>query len=166
MAFEIYTVSRAQRKIGQVGQIGLSPAPGRDGCFASDMRLITAWKPNLVISMTEASEVAAVGAGPLADALAAQGIGWVHFPVQDFGVPMPHQAVEWSDASAQAHHVMARGGRVLVHCRGGCGRSSMVVLRLLVEAGEPPEIALARLRAVRRCAVETAAQMAWALGEA
>ena len=51
---------------------------------------------------------------------------------------------------------------MLVHCRGGCGRSGMAVLRLMVEAGEAPEEALARLRAVRPCAVETEAQMDWA----
>ena len=40
----------------------------------------------------------------------------------------------------------------------------MVVLRLMMECGERPAAALARLRAVRPCAVETQAQMAWAYG--
>ena len=55
------------------------------------------------------------------------------------------------------------GGRVLVHCRGGCGRSGMVALRLMIEAGEAPDEALSRLRSVRPCAVETKAQMGWAM---
>ncbi len=38
----------------------------------------------------------------------------------------------------------------------------MAVLRLMVEAGEDPDAALARLRAVRPCAVETGAQLTWA----
>jgi hypothetical protein len=38
----------------------------------------------------------------------------------------------------------------------------MAVLRLMVEMGEDPEEALARLRAVRPCAVETEVQKAWA----
>ncbi|MBR9844091.1 MAG: protein phosphatase, partial [Rhodobacteraceae bacterium] len=49
-----------------------------------------------------------------------------------------------------------------VHCFGGCGRSGMAIMRLLVEMGEEPEAALARLRAVRPCAVETEAQRLWA----
>ncbi|MDH5531227.1 MAG: protein phosphatase, partial [Paracoccaceae bacterium] len=44
----------------------------------------------------------------------------------------------------------------------GCGRSGMAVLRLMVEAGEPVDVALIRLRKVRPCAVETDAQLAWA----
>lgn len=38
----------------------------------------------------------------------------------------------------------------------------MAVLRLMVEMDEAPEAALARLRAVRPCAVETVAQHDWA----
>jgi hypothetical protein len=38
----------------------------------------------------------------------------------------------------------------------------MAVLRLMIEAGEEPGEALARLRAVRACAVETDAQLEWA----
>jgi protein-tyrosine phosphatase len=55
------------------------------------------------------------------------------------------------------------GGRVLVHCFGGCGRSGMAALRLMVAAGEGPESALHRLRASRACAVETEAQRLWAV---
>jgi len=55
------------------------------------------------------------------------------------------------------------GGSVLVHCKGGCGRSGMAALRLMVEAGEDPHLAFARLRDVRPCAVETEAQLAWAV---
>ena len=39
----------------------------------------------------------------------------------------------------------------------------MAALRLMVEAGEDGVAALARLREMRPCAVETEAQMAWAL---
>ena len=67
-------------------------------------------------------------------------------------------------AALDAAHlaVVAGGGRVLFHCLGGCGRSGMAVLRLLVEMGEAPEAALERLRRVRPCAVETGDQCDWA----
>ncbi|MGB3280173.1 MAG: protein-tyrosine phosphatase family protein, partial [Pseudorhodobacter sp.] len=58
--------------------------------------------------------------------------------------------------------ILARGGRLMVHCRGGCGRTGMIALRLMVDTGEEPGAALARLRAVRPCAVETDAQEVWA----
>ena len=69
----------------------------------------------------------------------------------------------WRALGANARRALAGGGRVLIHCRAGCGRSGMAALRLMIECGEAPDEALARLRAVRPCAVETGAQMAWAM---
>ncbi|WP_083445084.1 protein-tyrosine phosphatase family protein [Pseudorhodobacter aquimaris] len=90
-------------------------------------------------------------------ALARAAIAQRHFPIADYGVP----AGEWAALAHDLHRVLAQGGRVIIHCRAGCGRTGMIALRLMMEAGEPD--ALARLRAVRPCAVETDAQMAWAL---
>ena len=58
-------------------------------------------------------------------------------------------------ASNAALSALQGKGRVLIHCMGGCGRSGMAALRLMIEAGEAPGAALERLRAVRPCAVET-----------
>jgi hypothetical protein len=41
----------------------------------------------------------------------------------------------------------------------------MAALRLMIKAGEDPDAALKRLRAVRACAVETDAQLLWARQE-
>ena len=80
---------------------------------------------------------------------------------QTLGRP-PICAALWPELSALAHDELAQGGRVLAHCFGGCGRSGMVLMRLMVEAGEDADPALARLRDVRSCAVEAKAQRIWA----
>ncbi|WP_243611352.1 protein phosphatase [Shimia aestuarii] len=144
------------------GRIGICPAPGRFGDYASDFKEILAWGPRLVLSMTETPELGRVGAAGFADDLAMAGIGRIHLPIRDFGAPMGRTACLWPESAGRARAVLAQGGGVLVHCFGGCGRSGMAVMRLLVEMGEEPEAALARLRAVRPCAVETEAQADWA----
>lgn len=60
---------------------------------------------------------------------------------------------------------LARGERIALHCLGGCGRSGMIALRLMVLSGEAAGRALERLRAARPCAVETEAQRVWASRE-
>lgn len=145
------------------GTLALSPLPGRGGDFTGDLARLCDWRPDLVISLTGGAEMAARGADGLGAALAARGIGWRHLPVTDFGVPGPDSAAAWPALAAEALAVLAAGGRVLVHCHGGCGRSGMVALRLMIGTGEGAEAALARLRAVRPCAVETGAQMEWAM---
>lgn len=146
------------------GRIGICPMPGRYGAYGLDMAAVQAWKPDLVLSMVESQELAKAGATNLATDLAKFGCGWSHLPIADFATPTGSTLLSWPAASAQVRGIVATGGRVLVHCYGGCGRSGMAIVRILVDMGEPPELALGRLRAVRACAVETEAQMDWAKG--
>lgn len=144
------------------GTLALCPMPGRGGDYPGDLAKIVAWHPDLVLTLTSKLELASKGAATLAADLAAQGIAWHHLPIPDFGTPKADTAALWPGTSAEARARLAGGGRVLVHCIGGCGRSGMIALRLLTEAGEHPDAALTRLRAARPCAIETKAQHRWA----
>ena len=124
-----------------------------------DLARLIKWRPALVISMTPLAELVQ----DLPCDLAAAGVAWLHLPVADFGVPEAATGLLWPKAQSAALDHLRAGNRVLVHCHGGCGRSGMACLRLMIAAGERADTALARLRAVRSCAVETRAQMAWAL---
>jgi len=145
------------------GGLGLCAVPGGAGDYAGDLALLRRWRPDLVLSMTEPVELAMAGAAGLAADLRALGIGWRSLPIRDFAAPDPTAEAQWPAISEVAGKLLARGGRMLVHCRGGCGRSGMAALRLMVEQGEPAAHSLARLRHVRPCAVETDAQRQWAI---
>jgi protein-tyrosine phosphatase len=146
------------------GHIGICPMPGRGGAYAQDLAALLHWAPKLVVTMTPSAELVAGGAASLPEDLARQGISWAHLPVTDFDVPGAETAALWPETRARVRAVLDRGARVLVHCMGGCGRSGMAILRLMVESGEDPPAALVRLRAVRPCAVETEPQHRWATG--
>lgn len=141
-------------------QRGICPMPGRTGDYAGDLAVLLAWSPRLVVTLAETGELAARGAASLPADLAAAGVEWLHLPIPDFGTPPRALRDSWPKVSAQLH----RADRMVVHCMGGCGRSGMILLRLMVEDGEAPDAALARLRSARACAVETKAQMRWAIG--
>jgi len=159
-AFGIYPVT-----VG-AGQIALSPVPGRSGSYEADLTEVLLWQPSMVLTMTTQAELDRMAAGGLGDDLAAVGIAWWHVPVVDFGAPDSIVRAQWACLSADAANVLDGGGKILIHCFGGCGRSGMAALRLMVEAGEDPQAAFARLRAVRPCAVEKDSQMAWAFSGA
>ncbi|MEM7189160.1 MAG: protein-tyrosine phosphatase family protein [Pseudomonadota bacterium] len=148
------------------GLIGVSPIPGGNGSYEDDLRAIHGWGANVVLSMTTTRELEGVGAGDIAAHMEALKIDWHHLPISDFGAPSPDVQRLWTGASAAAHAALDSGGRVLTHCRAGCGRSGMAALRLLVERGESPRAALTRLRTIRPCAVETDGQFLWAAAAA
>lgn len=144
------------------GILALAPLPGRGGHYREDLAHLRDWQPALVISMATALEMAAHGASALGSDIQDMGTRWVQVPVPDMGIPGPEAEDAWHRASNSALSALQGGGRVLIHCLGGCGRSGMAALRLMVEAGEDSTAALVRLRAVRPCAVETDAQLCWA----
>ncbi len=139
---------------------GICPMPGRLGDYAGDLAALLAWSPGLVVTLAETDELAARGAANLPTDLAAAGVDWLHLPIPDFGTPPRALRENWPALSAR----LLATDRMVVHCMGGCGRSGMMLLRLMVDAGEVADIALSRLRAARPCAVETKAQMRWAMG--
>lgn len=141
------------------GVLGICPLPGRFRDYGTDLAAVLDWRPNAVLTMTTAPEMARHGAERLGQDLSVRGVAWHCLPVEDFGVPSGAVAAAWPELGP----LLAGGGRVLAHCYGGCGRSGMALLRLMVAAGEPGPQALARLRAVRPCAVETDAQRDWAV---
>lgn len=145
------------------GRVGICPLPGRFGDLQSDMRAIAEWAPEIVVSMTMQEEMDRSGAGDLGNRLSDLSIDWFYLPIRDYGGPSGAARKAWPTISARLHEVLDRGGAVLLHCRGGYGRSGMVALRVLVERGEDAENALARLRAVRPGAVEAPSQFAWAV---
>ncbi|WP_300546787.1 protein-tyrosine phosphatase family protein [Roseovarius sp.] len=144
------------------GTLALAPLPGGAGSYASDLEHLHDWRPALVISMTTLAEMTASGAANLGADLQDSGTRWAHVPVTDYGVPDPEVSEAWEFVARAALLALQGGGRVLIHCRGGCGRSGMAALRLMIESGEAPGAALGRLRGVRPCAVETEAQLLWA----
>ena len=156
MSFAIATLSAG------AGEFGICPAPGRFGDYAQDFDKIVAFSPGMLVTMTENQELYRVGATRLPDDARALGIAWLHLPIRDFGAPTEGKLAAWPAASTAIRAELNMGGRVLVHCMGGCGRSGMTILRILCEQGEAPDIALRRLRSVRPCAVETDAQFLWA----
>lgn len=138
------------------GTLAICPLPAS----TRDRAAVAAFAPDLVVTMTRESEMEDLGAADWPNWLRAHHIPWHPFPIEDFGIPPA--GADWESLSKAAADIFENGGTVLIHCRGGLGRSGMVALRLMIEAGEDPDEAFARLRAARPGAVETEAQLAWA----
>lgn len=143
------------------GRIGLCPLPGSSGSLDADLEIVRQWMPAIVVSLTEQSEMVAIGSGELGSDLIASGIDWVHFPVRNYQTPGSGH-IPWPELSKRLHLLLDEGRGVLLHCRYGQGRAGTIALRLLVERGEDETATLLRLRAAREKAIETEEQLDWA----
>jgi protein-tyrosine phosphatase len=145
------------------GKVGIAPLPGRAGDLAADIEEIRRWQAQHVVSLVQTPELQQFQVGNIGYAMGTQAITWRHLPVADFGVPDQQATAEWAQISETLHAALSARENVLLHCMGGKGRSGMIALRLMIERGEDPSRALARIRAVRPGAVETEAQWQWAI---
>jgi len=150
--FQIYQVSGYSK-----GQLGLCKQPRSD----ADFKAIEAWQPDMVVTLTEAAEFPAIQPS-LPQRFSNAQYDWLHLPVVDFNVPGAQGNQVWRPALTRMKAVLDQNGKVLLHCRGGRGRSGMALLKLLILQGEDAKVALARIRKIRAGAVETDAQFHWA----
>lgn len=79
----------------------------------------------------------------------------LHLPVPDYLPPTREQIDEGCAAIAAE---LAAGGRVLVHCQAGLGRTGTLLACYLVSGGRPADEAIREVRRVRPGSIETAAQ--------
>ena len=144
------------------GLIGITHQPGSGGgSLAADLARIDAWRPDSVVSLVEAPGDVRPG---FAAAPGRRSADRHHLPIVDMQVPDAAFERDWTYHGHVLRRRLQAGGRVLVHCRAGLGRSGMIAARLLVELGAAPEEAMAAVRAARPGAIETPAQEAHVRG--
>jgi ADP-ribosyl-[dinitrogen reductase] hydrolase len=134
------------------GAIGFARCPVEE-----DLDAMRAWAPDAVLTLLEH--------GPRADAVgrlaALLGVPWHHLPIIDYATPDAGFEAAWQATGATLRGKLRQGGRLLLHCAGGLGRSGTIAARLLVELNEAaPEAAILAVRAARPGAIETPAQAA------
>jgi ADP-ribosylglycohydrolase len=150
------------------GLIGMTLCPGRrdDLSVAGpwrrdldvDLDVIADWQPELVITLVEPWEFALLGVPEFSRAAKAHFTAWCHLPIVDGGVPDAAFERDWQIVGAEVRAALRSGGRVVLHCRAGLGRTGMIAARLLVEMGATPPDAITMVRRGRSRRIETDAQ--------
>lgn len=123
-----------------------------------DIIAIKEWGAVSLVTLMELQELSLFGVPGLGDAARRAGLNWLHLPIRDGEVPDTRFDKLWPDVAASLLRELGAGQRVVIHCRGGLGRTGLVSGMLLVELGEIPGKALYRVRKSRPGAVETTEQ--------
>ncbi len=147
------------------GRIGMTLCPGKklseghSGAWDRDLRIdieaIVKWGADAVVTLIEEQDFSLLKVPKLGEAVEGAGMQWHHLPIPDVSVPGDLFENLWVYSGHRLRQMLASGRKVLLHCRGGLGRSGMIAARLLVEMGENPADAMRRVRAARPGAIET-----------
>lgn len=150
------------------GRIGMTFCPGKhdntamtgpwDRDLLSDLSVIFTWGARALVTLMEDHELANLGVPDIGEKTESMGMDWYHLPIRDVSIPGPDFESAWVAAGRALRQKMRDGVRIVIHCRGGLGRTGMIAARLLIELGETPDGALQRVRAARPGAMETLEQ--------
>lgn len=144
------------------GEIGMIPCPGAPAhdprALRRDLEAIRDWGATALVSLITARERTPRGPADIEDVARSLGLAWLGLPIDDMYPPDAAFEELWQDAGPALRARLRSGERIVVHCRGGLGRTGTVAARLLVELGIEPAEAIARVRAARPGAIETSAQ--------
>jgi ADP-ribosyl-[dinitrogen reductase] hydrolase len=146
------------------GEIGMTICPGKkqigaisgdwDRDLAEDLDVIARWGASAVVSVILAKELRELKVHDLGDEVIARKMSWYHLPVPDGGVPDFRFEEIWVQIGSELRGALRAGKKILIHCKGGLGRTGTVAARLMVELGEAPDDAIRKVREARRGAIE------------
>ncbi len=124
----------------------------------ADLAEIKRWGAVSVVTLIEDFEFRRLAVRPLGASVEALGMRWHHLPIQDQWTPDWTFEALWDTAGTEVRATLRDGGKVLIHCRHGHGRTGMLAARLLIEFGDDAETAIRKVRAVRPKCIGTGEQ--------
>ena len=155
--------------LGTPGRLGITFAPGmRAGSLggwwerelATDMRrLEEEFEAHVLVSLMESHEYHGYRIPELLERPSIGGVEILRFAIKDMGVPQEAESESFEAFVQKILRRLERGQNVVVHCRGGLGRTGMVAACVLVALGRhTADEAMATVREARKGTVQTREQ--------
>jgi protein-tyrosine phosphatase len=142
------------------GRLSVAPRPRGEDWLADEL---LAWREagyDVLVSLLTSGEAEELGLKDEPAAATSAGLKFLTFEIADMGVP--ESLTRWSTFVDEVHAEVQHGKDVVVHCRGGIGRSGLLAASLLVREGIEPAAAFATISTARGCTVpETNVQGDW-----
>jgi len=165
---EVFWVDQAAH--GAPGRLGLTFAPGKKGeglvtgatwdrDVATDLdRLRHHHGTDVLVSLMEDFEYSMLGIPDLFEEARARGIEVIRLPIVDTSVPKPSDLPAVRELVQRIRDALSAGRNVVIHCRGGQGRTGTIASLVLTTYGHEPQEAIRIVRGAQPRAVENPGQ--------
>jgi len=126
---------------------------------------IKAFGARALVTLMPDSELQSLHVSPhqLREKVAKLGVEWFQLPIPDAGVPDECFEDLWAAAGPSLRAHLKAGDDIVIHCKGGLGRTGTIAARLLVEFGADATSAIQSVRNARPGAIENNQQKQYIL---
>jgi len=147
------------------GIIGMTLCPGKkiksamsgvwDRDLDIDLQAIQTWGAQALVNLMEVHEYELLRVPDYVAKVRSYPMEYFHLPIVDVHPPDGRFLELWKSVGPKLRQILSDGGKILIHCRGGLGRTGTVAAQLLVELGMPHKKAIQSVRDARYGTIET-----------
>ena len=115
------------------GNLGLMARPRGNDWLFDELRTLKTYGTDTLVSLLEQNEEAELGLQNERSICDELSIKFISFPIKDRSVPASKQ--EFLALAEQLSTELARGRKIVIHCRMGIGRTGMLAAGVLIQHG-------------------------------
>lgn len=146
---------------GLKGRLGITSCPGKkdkkwNRDLDTDLAVLAGHHPDMIVSLLERGEYAALQVSDYPDRAQRRGIRFVRAEIRD--LHEPHREGEFQAVVTRIVAALREGQTVLVHCRSGVGRAVLTATCVLIALGASAAEAFLTVRRYRPIADTTLRQ--------
>lgn len=143
-------------------QLGIMPRPRGNDWLEDEIRGLQFRQVNIIVSLLEFGEIHELGLAAEEDLCHEKGIHFIHFPIEDVNIPKNEK--KYFNLIDQLIDALEKGNKIVIHCRMGIGRASLIAAGVLIKLGVQPENVFDFISKARELSVpDTEEQKQWVL---
>lgn len=139
-----------------------TPCPGTKGVSLEDsVAQLKAAGTSAILTLMYDEEMIKHNAQSLLDACKAHEIEWYQLPISDDDAPNQDFELPFKQHLSKLKQVLTEKSTIAVHCKGGSGRTGLVIALLMLELGLDKSFVVEQVKSVRPHALTKPAQLAY-----
>jgi len=143
-------------------QLIFTPCPGtKESPLHDSVATLKEAGTNMLLTLMFDQEMNKNNAQSLPAICAEHGISWAQLPILDDAAPDEMFEAQWLAKKATILEVINNQGSVAVHCKGGSGRTGLVIALILLAFGWPAQKVIQEVQKIRPNALKNAKQLGY-----
>lgn len=141
-------------------QLIFTPCPGtKEATLAASIETLKQAGTEMLLTLMFDEERDKNNAQSLPEICAEQGIKWLQLPILDDAAPDKVFEEQWSQHKEAILQVLNNKGTIAVHCKGGSGRTGLVIGLIILSFGWPAEKVIKEVQLIRPNALKHPVQL-------
>lgn len=142
------------------GAIGIMPRPRGNDWLADEVKRLKESGVKTLVSLLEKDEIQELGLRDEERLCNQEQIEYINFPIKDRAIPTEQAAAD--RLTKLLDEKVTEGKKVVIHCRMGIGRASLIAAAVLIRRGLQTDKVIEKITKVRELKVpDTDEQVLW-----